>query len=344
MYRRLTHLAAVGIASFVAIPVATARTNAAASQPPTTRSMLSSASPRVRSDAGGRDRIRANSPVGRAILAGRDEEQNRDDAGSSASFTTPIYFQSSSLSYVQPSPKIYIDYWGNWSGDQLGVMYRLKDFYANVGGSAWNQTQTQYGMNCVVGTTTCTSSSTMITNPYGQWRGWINHNVSIPASPTADQIAAEARWAASYFGDTSFNAQYIIALPSGHRDQKSVSSSFCAWHNFTTSNNGYLVSYTSMPYIPDMGSLCGAYSVNNTSAGALDGVTIYAGHEYAESETDPFLGSWADTDGNENADKCLQSYSDFRRSITFGQFSFVVQPLWSNTSYFAGLGGCAYWS
>ncbi len=54
-----------------------------------------------------------------------------------------------------------------------------------------------------------------------------------------------------------------------------------------------------------MGSSCGANFVNPGAAGAIDGVTIVDGHEYAEVITDQFpAGGWTDIQGEENADKC----------------------------------------
>jgi serine protease len=270
------------------------------------------------------------------------EEQGPDGAAANANTTSPLYYHVAGA-YVQPSPRIYIVYWGDWSGDTYGVKQRLYWFYRSVGGSSWNQTQTQYGMNCIAGTTNCTSSSTMIRNTTNQLKNWVNDISSPPASPTEADMAAEARWAASYFGDDGYETQYVIALAPGHRDQKSIANRWCAWHNYTTTATGYLVSYTSMPYLPDMGTTCAANAVMSGNEGVLDGVTIYAGHEYAESETDPYLNAWLDSSNNENGDKCL--FGTYRR-VTFAStgLTFTVQPLWNAGAFSAGTTPCYFWS
>jgi hypothetical protein len=266
------------------------------------------------------------------------------DKPGTASIQTPLIYSTNG--WVQTSPRLYLVYWGDWSTDSYGVMNRLYYFYKGVGGSGWNQTQTQYGYNCAIGSTYCSSSAKMITNPANQLVNYWKDTSFVPATPTQAQMAAEAQKAANYFGDRSINAQYIIALPTGHRDAVSIAKGWCAWHNYTTSY-GNLITYTSMPYIPDMGTTCGMNKVNAGAAGYLDGVTILAGHEYAETETDPFLNAWLDSDrtGNEDADKCLQwNLPGYFRNYAFSTGTFAVQPLWSDRSFYSIGNGCVFWS
>ena len=129
--------------------------------------------------------------------------------------------------------------------------------------------------------------------------------------------------------DSNYNAQYIIATPWGVVDQYSTQKSFCAWHDWTTSGSSW-ISYTSMPYMPYMDRLgrgCGGGKVNGNN-GTLDGVTILASHEYAESVNDPGLNAWADVDGDENADKC--SWVNIGNVKMANGYVFPLQPSWSN--------------
>jgi hypothetical protein len=129
--------------------------------------------------------------------------------------------------------------------------------------------------------------------------------------------------------DYNYNSQYIIATPWGVVDQYSTAKSFCGWHNYTTIGNSW-VTYTSLPYTPYMDAIgrgCGRGKVNGTS-GLLDGVTIMAGHEYAESVNDPSLNAWYDADGDENADKC--SWVNLQNRTLANGYSFPMQPYWSN--------------
>jgi hypothetical protein len=83
-----------------------------------------------------------------------------------------------------------------------------------------------------------------------------------------------------------------------------------------------------LPYQPDFGAGCGAYSVNSGRIGVLDGVTETAIHEIAESMTDPFGTAWLDQYGAEIGDKCQQ----FAANKPFDGEMFPVQPLWSNAT------------
>ncbi len=281
----------------------------------------------------------------RRPLAERIDEEEEHEGGSSTASTTSYITYSAAHGWTQTSPKIYVLFWGDWSsaGDPNNVQNYLLKFYRGVGGSAWNQTQTQYGYNCGAAAIGC-NSGVRIQNPANQLKGYAYDKSGVPPRPTIAQMEAEAQKAANYWGDRSVNAQYVIAMPTGHRDQKSIDKAWCAWHNYTWSNNAP-ISFTSMPYIPDMGTTCGMNKVNAGSAGRLDGVSILASHEYAESETDPFLNAWMDSDKNEDSDKCLQWQSaGYFRNYTFSTGAFAVQPNWSNYAHYNTGNGCQFWS
>ena len=125
---------------------------------------------------------------------------------------------------------------------------------------------------------------------------------------------------------------------------------FCGWHDVSSdpallgASLPLAVAFTNMPYVPDAGGACGAGFVNGGSAGALDGVTIVAGDEYAGTITDQFpSGGWRDGAGNENGDKCAWipagSGQGAAQNIILATGSFAVQSTWAN-DFNAGRGGC----
>jgi hypothetical protein len=237
---------------------------------------------------------------------------------------------------VQTSPHIYLVFWGpNWftGGDPYGAAARLHSFYSGVSGSGWANVLKQYGSNYG-----------SFTNPLGQYKGWIQDTTPIPAHPSQTDIVNAVLRAEARIGDASYNAQYVIAMPWGVVDQYSATSSprACAWHRYTYVNSTQWVTYTALPYTPYIDSLgygCGTGDVNG-AAGQLDGVTINAGHEYAETVTDPSLLSWYDADRSENADKC--SWKNLGNQPFANGMSFAVQPTWSNTYLTQYGNGCLY--
>ena len=88
----------------------------------------------------------------------------------------------------------------------------------------------------------------------------------------------------------------------------SGSGGYCAWHSSAGTPNGDLP-FTNLPFQLDAGYACGENWVNQGYYGEFDGFTTVAGHEYAETVTDPFPHTgWDDTadaaSGGEIADKC----------------------------------------
>jgi hypothetical protein len=276
-----------------------------------------------------------------------EEENGASDAnGGSSDY---MYYRGG---WVQESPQIYIVYWGDWSlaTDRYDVRSRLWYFLAGVGGSQWARTLGGYGYNCTIGGLDC-PRGTMITNPSGQLRaGWIDSSY-VPWTPTKADLDAEAQRAAAHWGVYSHNAQFFIALPPGHGDYRFVGKSatpVCAWHNLASVPYGdRAVAYTSFSYMPDAGTTCGAYSVTGS---ILDGVSLLASHEYAETVTNPYINvseGWDDsTFGNgEIGDKCNWGGGPaYRRLVTFSTGNFPVQALWSNYARWYTGWGCVFGS
>jgi hypothetical protein len=220
---------------------------------------------------------------------------------------------------VQTSPAIDIVYWG-WqsipdsNADPDDVYDYLNGFYNAIGGGSWINIDTQYyGNNGYVSNT----------NP--QLRNVV-YDTSTPPNPYSDSdVQQEAQAVANYLGDASVNVNYVVVTPSGY-STSGFGTQWCAYHSSTGS-----VSYTDLPYIPDVGTSCGQGSVNYP--GTNDGVSIVGGHEEAETQTDPQPSSgWIDSSGEEIGDKC--AWQNLQNNGNAG--GYPTQPLWDNA-----IGGCA---
>ncbi len=222
---------------------------------------------------------------------------------------------------VTTTPKVFVVYWGfSWngtSGDPDGVQTRLNSFLtALAGGSSWLNSVTQY-----------TQSGGQHVGSIQFGGTWIDTGSTPPTHPTQSQMAAEAAHAATaHFGVYGLNTGiYIVAMPHGI-SPSGFGTQYCAYHSTTTAS-GTSIAWINLPYMPDAGASCGAYSVN--SNGILDGVTIVAGHELAEVETDPNASSgWIDSSGEENGDKC--AWTGLIDNPNAG--GYPTQPLWSNAT------------
>ena len=269
--------------------------------------------------------------------------------------------------------KVYLVFWGSqwgtqgvngqgyatFSGDASGVAPDLQAFFKGLGtgGETWSGVMTQYCEGVAPGTQSCGSSGSHVGYPTGGALAgvWEDSSALSPAQATGNQIGTEAVLAATHFGNTTQasnrNTQYVVVSPAGTNPDGYKQNGFCAWHDYTgdSSLSGGAVSspdgalaFTNLPYIPDAGVNCGADYVNSGAAGALDGVTIVEGHEYAETITDQFpAGGWLDGSGNETGDKCAWDTAgpDPSQNIALTTGTFAVQPTWAN-DYNSGAGGC----
>ncbi len=249
---------------------------------------------------------------------------------------------------VETTPVVYISWWGSqWNtGFSTGgytsaqAQTYITGFFSNVGGSSWDNINTQYCQGIAVGSTSCGSGGTHITNPVGQLKGtWVD-TTSVPTRPTQSQIQNAATRLMNHFGGYNANATYFVFTPHGH-SMSGFGTSWCAWHDEPTS--GTNMAYAYMPYIPDAGTSCGRNFVNKTNNsygnGYFDGFSVVGGHEYAEAMTDPHPErtstnfGWitsTGSSGEEIGDLC--AWASNSTNITLGSHFYATQPLWSNAS------------
>ena len=241
---------------------------------------------------------------------------------------------------VQHSPHVYLLLWGpEWtSSSQAYVdLYYLYDGLGMTSHDTWSTITSQYGDS---------SGDPGFGGSVfeGAWQ-----DGSVPPDPvTPDDLAAEADVLASQLGISDrADTQIVVASQpgtcfsdgfAGSCGTVSPGGSYCAWHSFSSAG----VPFTNLPYQPDAGTVCGKNWVNPGATGTYDGVTTVAGHEYAESITDPEAGQgWYDpadgVSGGEIADKCAWGgltfgLNDPKGNITLSTGTFAMQSLWSNAA------------
>ena len=276
-------------------------------------------------------------------------------------------------------PRVYLIFWGTqwgdpgtdangnttYSNDGVGMAARLQQLMKGIGaaGEQWSGVMTQYCEGIAKGATTCPASSAHVGYPTGGALAgvWLDNAAKAPDAATEQQIGDEAVRAASHFNNTSpglnRSAQYVVVSPHGtHPDGFATpNGGFCAWHDWngdTSLTPGPVVSkvgdiaFTNLPYVTDAGASCGQNFVNrNGTDGALDGVTIVEGHEYAETITDQNpAGGWLDSGGEENGDKCAWitpgSGPGASADVPFATGSLAMQSTWADDAN-GGTGDCA---
>jgi Ricin-type beta-trefoil lectin domain/IPT/TIG domain len=242
---------------------------------------------------------------------------------------------------VQQHPVVYLVFWGPWwysstnpSGGGAALENELSQLFdGGIGevGDAWSVTLAQYkdssGLGPQLGA--------------GVWGGSaVDSGSTPPPVATNAQIAAEAAaWADHWKVAGDVNAQIIVVSPHLDDPGGGFPANYCAWHDQTSDAQGKFVAYTNLPYLPDAGAACGG-------ADAAD-ASIVAGHEFAETVTDPgaeatsgVRGAWydgpgsANPDGDEIADKCQWFELG---NVTMPDGTFLMQRLWSNGGSYCAL-------
>jgi len=221
---------------------------------------------------------------------------------------------------MTPQPVVIL--WGFKSaGDPDGIAALYGKFAASYGSTTYADIATQY-FELLSGKQTWPkiSKNGVI---------WEDNTNPIPANPSETDVQNEAWRAAEHFNYANLSGNnYIVVSAYRHDPQGVFSKGECAHHR--ASELGLLsLSYTNMPYMPDAGASCGAYFIAPPSdeSGLDEGQTIVTGHEYNESQSDPYLNAWFSSTGEEIGDLC--AWQDIAND-TFGKYSFTMQPEWSN--------------
>jgi hypothetical protein len=281
---------------------------------------------------------------------------------------------------VEVHPTVYLVFWGSqwgtastsngnltFTGDPVSAAPYLQNFLRGLFGTKdkWSTSTTQYCQGVAKGTTKCPAGSTFVNHPGTTPLAgvWADEAAAAPIQATNKQLGQEADAAAVHFGNTTpasnTSTQYVIVSPTQTHPGGfgTPSAGWCAWHDFTGAKDiaaktgvGNLA-FTNLPYQTDQGPNCGQGFVN--TPGVLDGWSIVAGHEYAETVTDLWpqapigasnlsSGGWFEPTGGENGDKCAwitPGTPGGAANIHLSTGTFSVQSLWSNAANH-GSGGC----
>jgi hypothetical protein len=223
------------------------------------------------------------------------------------------------------APKFYLTFWDYKKyGDPSHLEPLLIAYTKAMGGSSHNNIETQYYEEPG-------KTKTYITNPADQFGGSWNDEAPIPKTPTDANVAAEALKAVAHFG-YSADAVYVVMTPHKH-SESDFGTVWCSYHSETYEHKK-LVPYANLPYMTDAsenGAKCGANYITPPSdeSGEDEGMTIFGGHEYGESITDPdAYTAWWGTNG-EIADPCI--WVDIAND-QFGSKSYTMQSMTSDAT------------
>lgn len=237
---------------------------------------------------------------------------------------------------VDHGGSIEIVYWGSWwKSHGQAVQQELRDIFERVGDSGWAKILTQYcdsnGPPQVSGNLYAYS----VTDPKNP-----------PRAPSSAQLKAEAgKESPHHYG--SVPASIIVVTPPGTVPAPDAAAGTCGQHTWFTSPSpsDFDMPLIDIPYgyiVKTHG--CG-WNLKQGVAGAL---SVVAGHEWAESATDPYINSalaaglgsgWATAGKHpeEVGDLCgplllLGHFHQHVFQLKLRTGTFVMQQLWSNAA------------
>lgn len=206
--------------------------------------------------------------------------------------------------YVEPI------FWGpGWSspGDKITG---IQSFYAGMGGTTYEATDTEYtdpsGVH--VGTTVTLGAS---------------HTDSSTASggQTTSKILAEV---CRQITNPRSNGYYPV-----YTDKPRGNAGYCAWHSAGTCG-GVTVQFAFFWKLDGDAGCDPGTPYGDTHSQGLAAIANVSGHELSETLTDPHLNAWYDSSGAENSDKCAWSFGT--PTLTFSNNShWRIQGNWSNS-------------
>lgn len=217
---------------------------------------------------------------------------------------------------------VYAIFWeptGNVSANYNSLLLR---YFGDVGGTLLYQNNTQY-----TDSSGNTPSNTVLAG------SWVD-NSAYPESPLLDSdIQNEVSNAQSTNGwSSSIDNIFFVFTEAGQdlcfdsSQSQCASNTFCAYHNFFSSNT----IYAAMPYAASFSCNPGS-SPNGDDADQTINVTS---HEQMEAATDPLLNAWTDSSGQEIGDKCAWQFGPLDGQggdVNFNGNDYILQEEWDNT-------------
>jgi hypothetical protein len=257
--------------------------------------------------------------------------------------------------FVDDLPQVNLIFWGSWWVTNVDtapkVISELQNEFKGLTGSSWAQTVTQYcGLDIgsdqpQIANFSCGSScsSTLLS-------GSVFDPYDPPPAPTGQDLADETErgieLSISERGAGSVGDVNMIITPPGVVPQSDTANNDCGSHGAGYANyngfQGLLVNWANVPY----GRIVSDPSRCQPHGNPADGLSLVAGHEWAENVTDPYpdmgsiLPGWAGvvsaTSSSEIGDLCEPDQTNLSGKtvdaswVPLSTGKFWMQQLWSN--------------
>lgn len=244
-------------------------------------------------------------PPDAKVHLARDHASAGGGAGTSPNLTWHGGTVMTTGAYVQPI------FWGTSWGSPGDKISGIQSFYAGMGGSTYNATNSEYtdgtGGHVSTGVTLGSTIIDLSAAPKSGQR----------TSPILSEVCAK-------ISNPRPDGYYPVYV-----DTPRGSAGFCAWHSAGTCN-GVTVQFAFF-FKLDGDAGCDPQDTSGLHSQGLAALANVTGHELSETVTDQHLDAWYDSSGAENSDKCAWTFGT--PLLTFSNGSqWKIQGNWSNAA------------
>jgi hypothetical protein len=242
---------------------------------------------------------------------------NKPDAGlavttGGTAATTRISYHGGPL--IQ-TPVVYVIWYGNWNqangSDDAAGQQIVRDFLTNIGGSPYFLINTSYSASpySITGQVIKGSETS---DAYSSGSNLSDASILtiVNRAITSNSLPYDA------------NGVYFVLTSSDVAESSGFCSNYCGWHTAGTATAGH-VRYSFVGNAKRCLTSCaeqGTVSPNGNPG--VDGMLSVVAHELEEATTDPDPRSgWADSRGQENADKCAWTFGHFQTQTANGSWA-----------------------
>lgn len=237
-------------------------------------------------------------------------------AGSTGVITPDITFHGGP---VMGTPNVYLIWYGNWnqanaSDTPMGQQI-IRDFLYGISGSNYYLTNTSFG----------TPSGTVIL------KGEYTDKYSQGGRLLDSKVQAVVTHAITVSLPRDANGIYFVLTSSDVAETSGFCSKYCGWHTRGTIS-GSDIKYAFVGNAYRCLNACAAQTVGPNGNAGVDGMVSVIAHELEETNTDPDLNAWFDSNGAEDADKCAWTFGSNQQQAPNGAFYNMTLPAAAGSS------------
>jgi hypothetical protein len=296
-----------------------------------------------------------------------EEVEPSNEAATSASTSTAMTWRGGR---VQDYTKTFVIFWlpVGYTFERYGSSAQFEGlvdgYFADIGGSTFANTQTQYydATNWVTNSSTLTAA-VVDTSPYPVHGGYVYTTDADIRAEVVKTIKAQGWPYGLHEQFFVFTAANVLTWDSWLGWSNKGSTSYCAYHNYFSAAayglGDFPIVYANMPgQDGHYGCYAKTFAGYDAAGQALyrwyapngdytaDSAISTTSHEQFEMITDPELDAWKDENGAENGDKCSYIYGAVGSdtgNVTLNGNRYILQGEWSNALFDSGVFGCAWY-